>query len=121
MFERTWGEDVDVDGGRGFEVCTTNCKAGVDGSAAGETQGVEDIAVSVDGLAVYVTDESNRRVNQYAPDGTFVRAWGRDVIPGGGTGPEVCVASCKAGIDGTEGGDLRRPKAIAVGRPATST
>ena len=49
-FERTWGKDVDVGGGTGFEVCTTVCKAGVDGSGAGETQGVEDVAVSPDGL-----------------------------------------------------------------------
>ena len=60
----------------------------------GETQGVEDVAVSPDGSAVYVTDDGNRRVHQYAPDGTFVRDWGQD---------------------GTAGGDLRRPQGIAVG------
>ncbi len=113
-FERTWGKDVTVGGGTGFEVCTTVCKAGVGGSAAGETQGVEGVAVSPDGLAVYVTDDGNRRVSQHAPDGTFVRAWGRDVTPGGGTEFEICTASCKAGIDGEEGGDLRRPSGIAV-------
>ena len=75
-FERTWGKDVAVGGGTGFEVCTANCKAGVDGIADGETQGVEDVAVSPDGLAVYVTDNGNRRVSQYAPDGTFVRDFG---------------------------------------------
>ncbi len=114
-FERAWGKDVDSGGGTGFEVCTTVCKAGVDGSLAGETESVEDVAVAPDGLAVYVTDDGNRRVSQYAPDGTFVRAWGRDVTPGGGTEFEICTASCKAGIDGEEGGHLRRPDAIAVG------
>ena len=92
-FERTWGKDVAVGGGTGFEVCTTVCKAGVDGLGAGETQGVEDVAVSPDGLAVYVTDDGNRLVHQYAPDGTFVREWGGE---------------------GTDGGDLRRPQTITV-------
>jgi len=93
-FERTWGKDVAVGGGTGFEVCTTVCKAGVDGIADGETQGVEDVAVSPDGLAVYVTDDGNRRVSQYAPDGTFVRDFGS-----AGTGP----------------GEFNRPQWIAVG------
>ena len=93
-FERTWGKDVAVAGGTGFEFCLSGCKAGVDGTAPGETQGVEDVAVSPDGLAVYVTDDGNRRIHQYAPDGTVVRTWGEG---------------------GTDGGDLERPGAIAVG------
>ena len=93
-FERTWGKDVAVAGGTGFEVCLAGCKAGVDGTAPGETQGVEDVAVSPDGLAVYVTDDGNRRIHQYTPDGAVVRTWGQG---------------------GTDGGDLERPGAIAVG------
>ena len=43
-----------------------------------------------------------------AADGTFDRAWGKDVDQGGGTGFEICVAaaSCKAGSSGALGGEL---------------
>ena len=58
----------------------------MDGTAPGETQGVEDVAVSPDGSAVYVTDDGNRRIHQYAPDGTVVRTWGQDGTDGGDLG-----------------------------------
>lgn len=115
-FERAWGKNVDPAGGTGFEVCTTACQAGTGGfAAAGEFGSPSDVAVAPDGAAVYVADSTNRRVMQFNPDGTFVRAWGRDVTPGGGTDFEICSATCKAGIDGEEGGHLSRPDRLAVG------
>ena len=114
-FERAWGKNVDPAGGSGFEVCTLVCQQGEVGTAAGEFGDARDVAVSPDGSAVYAADSTNRRVMQFTPDGTFVRAWGRDVIPGGGTGFEICVASCKSGIDGADGGHLTRPDRLAVG------
>jgi tripartite motif-containing protein 71 len=43
-----------------------------------------------------------------ATTGAFERAWGKDVVSGGGTGFEVCTtaSSCKAGVNGTLGGEF---------------
>ncbi len=119
-FERAWGKGVNpLVGGNAFEVCTTTCQAGTAGSAAGELNFLWDVAVSPDGNAVYVSDYFNRRVNQYNPDGTFVRSWGWDVDPTGGTGTgfESCTTAttCKAGSIGAAAGQLNRPGGISVG------
>lgn len=117
-FERAWGKGVNpLTAGTGFEVCTTSCVAGADGSAAGEMNFLWDVAVAPNGLSVYVSDYFNRRINQYDPDGTFVRAWGWDVIPGGGPGFEVCTTGlgCKAGTIGGGAGQLDRPGGLGVG------
>ena len=63
VFDRTWGKDVDVGGeARASRSARRSARPASTGPAAGETQGVEDVAVSPDGLAVYVTDDGNRRV-----------------------------------------------------------
>jgi len=109
-----FGKDVVPGGGTGPEVCTTVCKAGVEGSGPGELKDPEDVEFSPSGEQIFVA-EGQRRVSIFGADGSFERAFGADVIPGGGTGPEVCVATCKEGIGGGAGGALEQPWPITFG------
>jgi len=65
---------------------------------------------------IYVADASNHRIARYSSEGLFERAWGRDVVIGGGTGFEVCTvaASCQAGTTGTLKGEMNVPVSLAV-------
>ena len=53
-----------------------------------------------------------------AAQGTWERAWGGDVVTGGGTALEICTvaADCKAGTPFPPGlgGEMRGPQGIAV-------
>jgi NHL repeat len=112
-FVSTWGTNVDVGGGLGFEVCTATCQAGTAGSGPGGLDLPWGLAVSAAG-DVYVPDLNNNRISQYTAAGTFIRAWGKDVDPGGGTGFEVCTTSCKAGTAGGGPGELNQAIGAAV-------
>jgi uncharacterized protein (DUF2147 family) len=116
-WERAWGKDVVSGGGTGFEICTVaaNCKAGTTGSLGGELNGLEGLAVDSAGK-VYVADEGNQRIDRFDSLGDWERAWGKDVVSGGGTGFELCIvaASCKTGTFGALGGEMSNPSAVAV-------
>ena len=117
-FVRAWGRDVDPAGGTGFEVCTTatGCKAGISSGGAAGTLNVPN-RLAISGTNLYVTELSNNRVSQFTTAGAFVRAWGFDVDPAGGTGFETCTTgtTCKAGVSGEAAGQLSTPRGIAVG------
>lgn len=113
-FDRAFGFDVNPTGGSGgLETCTTTttCQPGQTtlGAAAGELGGPDGIAIDAAG-GILVGEYTNRRVTRFtvAADGTptFDRAFGLDVIPGGGTGFENCTAAsgCGQGSAGTEAG-----------------
>lgn len=130
-FELTWGRDVvtagaanDV-GTTAFEVCdvthpttpntAANCKGGTTGSLGGLLNNPAGVAVDQDTGDVFVTDRGNFRVQQFEADGTFVRAWGWDVIANGSpsdatnvTTFQVCTvaADCKAGTTGAGEGQF---------------
>jgi hypothetical protein len=55
-------------------------------------------------------------VSQFATDGAFVRAFGLDVVPGGGRGFEVCTdaTGCKRGRSGAGAGGFLAPSAVAA-------
>jgi hypothetical protein len=86
-FVRAWGFGVDTGAGA-FETCTTasGCQAGVPGTAAGQFsdgnagEGVFGIAADPSG-DVFLADDGNNRIAQYAPALAFTRAWGFDVAP----------------------------------------
>ena len=117
-FVRAWGRDVDPAGGTGFEVCTTatGCKAGISSGGAAGTLNVPN-RLAISGTNLYVTELSNNRVSQFTTAGAFVRAWGFDVDPAGGTGFETCTTgtTCKAGVSGEAAGQLSTPRGITVG------
>jgi uncharacterized protein (DUF2147 family) len=117
-WERAWGKDVVMGGGTGFEICTVaaSCKQGATGGLGGEL--FEPFGVAADaGGNVYVADTSNGRIQKFDFSGNFLRAWGKDVDTGGGTGFEICTvaASCKAGpaSEGL-GGELSAPTGVAA-------
>ena len=112
-FVRAFGFDVDPGGGAGSEVCTTTCKAGVVGGGAGQLSSPRGIAVDSAGM-IQVGDSNNQRISTFTPQGAFVRAFGFDVDPGGGTGFEVCTVSCKIGVPGDAAGQLSFPNGVAV-------
>jgi hypothetical protein len=126
-FMLAWGQDVVQSGkpedtGTGFEVCTTaaDCKAGttfpVTGHLLGGTLYYPYGSLGIDsGGNVYVGDLTDR-VQKFASDGTFLAAWGKDVVQGGATGYEVCTSSgsCQAGAVGGEGGAFAGVYGVAV-------
>jgi DNA-binding beta-propeller fold protein YncE len=115
-FVRAWGFNVRPGGGKGFEVCTraTGCRPGEAGGHAGQLGFPGGVAVD-DNENLYVTDPLNNRVSQFTTEGAFVRAFGFDVVPGGGKGFEICspVTGCKRGIAGGRAGQLDRPAYVA--------
>src|SRR5262245_45584559 len=78
--------------GTGFEICTVaaSCQSGWGYGELGGDLG-EPAGVASDGAGnVYVADGWNR-VQKYDSSGNWDRAWGKDVVAGGGTGFEVCT------------------------------
>jgi sugar lactone lactonase YvrE len=116
-FDRTWGADVDSSGGTGFEVCTVpaRCQTGTVGTGLGGEFGLP-VGIAVAAGGVYVFGGNRFRVDKFTTSGDFVRAWGKDVVSGGGTGFEVCTvaASCKTGVTGSAGGEFRSPNDLVA-------
>jgi len=78
-FERAWGWGVQ-DGSSAFQVCTSGCHAGVQGSGDGQFWVPTHVAVDAGG-DVYVIDNRNARIQVFGADGTFERTWGWGVMP----------------------------------------
>ena len=116
-FVRAFGFDVVPGDGKAFETCTlaTRCKRGIPGGGAGQLSFLLGVATDAAGN-VYVADSGNSRVSQFARDGAFVRAFGLDVVPGGGGGFEVCTGAtgCKRGRLGAGAGGFLLPSAVAA-------
>ncbi len=109
-------------------------KFGGQGSAGGQFDNPQGIAINQSTGALYVRDRDNRRVQQFTADGTFVRAWGWDVVasgPGDDVTPpenefEICVPAngdtCKTGTSGAGGGQFATSTSVGGGiavAPAT--
>lgn len=115
-FVRLWGWDVNTTvAGSGFEICEAadTCKTGTTGTGAGQFDRPVGIAVAPSG-DVYVTDRDNHRVQQFSAVGAFIRGWGWDVDPGGGTGFEICTATCQKGAPGNGDGQFTNSSDVAV-------
>jgi DNA-binding beta-propeller fold protein YncE len=83
---------------------------GTAGDAAGQLNRPYQPAVDALGN-LFVADSQNRRISEFAPDGSFIKAFGKDV---GGTGVNVCTTSCQAGTDDGTAGSLCFPDGLAV-------
>ena len=113
-FVRAFGKAVNAGAGSP-DVCTiaTTCRSGTLGGAAGQFD--NPTGVTVAGGEVFVTDQGNRRISVFAPDGTFVRSFGKGVNPGAGN-PDICTAAttCRFGSAGGAAGQLNGPYGLAV-------
>ena len=110
-FIRAWGFDVDGSNpSTGFEICAdkADCKGGVSSvspAPGGELSDPRGIAVNQVTGHLYVNDRAFNRIQEFDPEGNFLRAFGQDVVSAGpgnaGTGYEICSAAngdtCKAG------------------------
>jgi hypothetical protein len=108
-FLRAFGKDVAIGGGEGFEVCTSACKGGAAGTAAGELSSPFSLAIG--GGEIYVSEVGSHRVSAFNFAGQFLRAFGADV---GGAGVNLCTATCGPGTAGVEAGQMAAPAGIAV-------
>jgi hypothetical protein len=88
------------------------------GSAAGECEQPRGVAASPDDGHVFVADNFNSRIVELDALGNFIKAWGWDVVEGGGVGFEVCVPEeghvCKAGVRGSGRGQFDGTLGVAL-------
>src|SRR3954469_16557667 len=117
-FERAFGRDVVAQNSIfGPEVCTVAADCRASSRLGGELDTPGGVAANPVTGKVYVVDQFAHRVERFAADGTWERAWGKDVDVAGGDGAEICTvrANCKAGsVLGDKGGEFKQPRGIAV-------
>jgi NHL repeat/FIMAH domain len=73
-FSLMWGWGVD-DGANEFQICTSDCQAGIAGLGDGQFNLPRGVATDAAG-DVYVTDTQNNRIQKFASDGAFLTKWG---------------------------------------------
>ena len=95
-----------------FEVCTSSCRAGVNGAGSGQFSGPAGLAVDGKGN-LWITDLGDARVNEFNAKEEFVAAFGYGVSSGEEK-LQVCTASCKKGNSGTGNGQFAWPYGVAV-------
>ena len=92
-------------------------KWGTEGEGAGEMDLPEGIAIAAGGSDagdVYVADAGNRRVDEFGPEGKFIRTWGWGVKDGN-VEFEICTAGCRKGLPhGEDEGGFENPVGVAV-------
>jgi tripartite motif-containing protein 71 len=104
-FLRMWGWGVDT-GANAFQVCTSSCQAGIEGSGAGQFDNPFDVEVGPNGN-VYVAEGANDRIQRFTAAGALLGGWGTSgtdegefVLPGAlGTDPTGNVYVADAGND----------------------
>ena len=108
-FVRGIGKDV---GPGGADVCTevTDCQPGAEDGSAGAIRFPEDVAFGPAGELVVTADN---RVNVFASDGSFLRAFGKEVNSGAGA-EGVCTTECQSGAAGADSGAFASPVGVAA-------
>jgi hypothetical protein len=94
-------------GAIGFEICVAgsdSCKVGSTGGTGGALGGPLGSAVNQTSGDVYVTEQSNLRVQQYDASGNFIRAFGQDVVTSGFPGNSAAASAVQTlTVTATEG------------------
>ncbi|MEA2158646.1 MAG: tripartite motif-containing protein 71 [Solirubrobacteraceae bacterium] len=99
-----WGVS---DGASHFETCANKCQGGVVGGGAGQLAGYSTGIAADSSGNVFVLDAGNFRVDEFASDGSFVRAFGWGVATGTAQYETCTLATgCQAGLQGTGDGQL---------------
>jgi NHL repeat len=88
---------------------------GSSGSGPGALNDPSGVAFGADG-SIYVPERTNNRVSVFDAGGTFQRAFGWNVIPGGQAGFSTCTADtgCQMGTAGTGAGQFDGPFGVAT-------
>jgi DNA-binding beta-propeller fold protein YncE len=94
-----------------FEICKSACRLGIPGAGAGQVYVEAGIAVDSSGN-VWVADYGNNRIEEFNEKGEFTMTFGFGVANGEAK-LETCTSSCRAGLAGTENGELNGPFNIA--------
>jgi len=96
---------------------TFMAKWGTEGEGAGEMDFPVGIAIAAGGSDagdIYVADAGNRRVDEFGPEGKFIRTWGWGVKDGK-LEFEICTTSCRKGQPhGEDQGGFENPVGVAV-------
>lgn len=111
-FVRAFGFGVQ-DGTNELQNCTSACQAGLAGSATGQLDLPQGVAVDPAGN-IYVADTSNHRVSKFDANGGFLVTWGHGVQDGADEF-QLCAGGCQRGISGNVTGQLEWPIGIAIG------
>jgi tripartite motif-containing protein 71 len=82
------------------------------GTAEGQFEYPEDIAVDAAHDAVYVADTESNRIQKFGTDGHFISAWGWGVDDGG-SAYQICTSTCRAGAPGAGNGAMNSPRGVA--------
>ena len=110
-FIRAFGYGVS-NGEAKLETCTTTCQSGIGGSAAGQFNEPEGVAIDSTGK-LWIADYKNNRVDEFSETGEFIAAFGYGVV-NGEEKLQTCTTTCKAGIRGGSGnGELSGPTDLA--------
>ncbi|HEY0278356.1 MAG TPA: NHL repeat-containing protein [Solirubrobacterales bacterium] len=86
---------------------------GAQGSAAGQMKSPGGVAVDQASGDVYVADTGNNRIDEFGPEGSFVRAWGWGVEDGSDE-LQTCEATCEFGLPGKGAGEFNGVIGVAV-------
>jgi hypothetical protein len=86
------------------------------GSAAGQCERPEGVAVDRSNDHVYVADKRNNRVDVFDSTGAFLFAFGWGVADGTTNAPQTCTTACFRGISGSGPGQIgaREEASIAI-------
>jgi sugar lactone lactonase YvrE len=87
---------------------------GQPGGGVGQVGFAYNVAVSSSG-DVLIPDLGDGRLAAFSRSGRFLWAAGKNVVPEGGTGAEVCTTACENGEAGSGSGELGAPFGVAVG------
>jgi DNA-binding beta-propeller fold protein YncE len=84
------------------------------GEGAGQLRVPGNLEIAPDGTA-FVADFSNNRIDVFSSSGGFLRAFGKEVNPGGG---DVCTVACQAGSENEalkqSAGGMYNPEDVAL-------
>jgi hypothetical protein len=123
-FVKAFGWDVIPGGATGLENCTeaSGCKAGLEGSGAGQFGKNSPPSVAVDANGdIYALDMENARVEKFNSAGQFLLMFGGEVDKT--TGGDVCTAAsgneCQTGTVGTGHGEFSEGTGLAVNHAGT--
>jgi RHS repeat-associated protein len=95
-----------------LQTCTTSCKIGIAGAAAGQFSEPQGIAIDSTGN-LWITDFTDNRVDEYTEKGEFIAAFGFGVS-NGESKLQTCTTTCKAGLIGNSPGEFYYPSFIAI-------